>query len=80
MDELTFEMIENAQNEAGFFDENLIWADFEKIREIRLIDFIQAVLISGYPVTILDPLFKSTDNQKELFSLVFKITYMLDEK
>jgi hypothetical protein len=38
------EMIEEAQTLAGYFDEGLIWADFDKIQEIRLTDFIYAVL------------------------------------
>ena len=36
----TLEKIEEVQNKAGFFDENLIWADFEKLQEIRLTDFM----------------------------------------
>jgi hypothetical protein len=30
-EKITLEAIENAQMKSGFFDENLIWADFEKI-------------------------------------------------
>jgi hypothetical protein len=33
------ETIEELQGKAGFFDENLIWADFEKLDEIRFTDF-----------------------------------------
>ena len=36
----TMDKIEEVQNKAGFFDENLIWADFEKLQEIRLTDFL----------------------------------------
>jgi len=36
--------IEEVQNKAGFFDENLIWADFEKLKEVRFTDFFQAAL------------------------------------
>jgi hypothetical protein len=28
---LTFEKVEEAQNASGFFDENMIYADFDKI-------------------------------------------------
>lgn len=28
------------QGQAGFFDENLLWADFEKLQEIQLTDFL----------------------------------------
>ena len=64
MKKLSFEMIESAQNEAGYFDESLIWADFEKIREVRLIDFIHAVLSSTDPgmINILDLLLASLED------------------
>jgi hypothetical protein len=39
-DRFNMEKIEEVQNKAGFFDENLIWADFKKLQEIRLTDFV----------------------------------------
>ena len=41
---ITLDKIEEAQAKSGFFDENLIWSDFEKLQEIRLIDYIQNLL------------------------------------
>lgn len=41
---LSMDKIEEVQNKAGFFDENLIWADFEKLKEVRFTDFFQAAL------------------------------------
>ena len=38
------EMIENAQNKGGFFDENMFISDWEKIQEIRITDFIFAYI------------------------------------
>ena len=83
LDRLDVNMIEKAQSEAGFFDESLIWADFEKIREIRLTDFIQAVLGSKDPkmVDIVDLLLASAEDQeerKELYALTYKVFHMLD--
>lgn len=37
------------QGQAGFFDENLIWADFEKLQEIQLTDFLIASQIENRP-------------------------------
>jgi hypothetical protein len=59
--DLTIEKIEKAQTEAGYFDEGLILADFDKIQEIRLTDFIYAVLNAedSKVIEILDLLLQS---------------------
>lgn len=61
MEDLTIEKIEKAQAEADYFDEGLILADFDKIQEIRLTDFIYAVLNAedSKVIEILDLLLKS---------------------
>ena len=65
---LSMEMIEKAQNEAGFFDENMIIADFEKIQEIRLTDFIFACM-NHFQETdgldFLEKLLESSTDKKE---------------
>ena len=43
----SFEKLEEAQGKAGFFDENMIWADFEKLNEIRFTEFFQSKLIES---------------------------------
>lgn len=61
LEDLTIEKIEKAQTEADYFDEGLILADFDKIQEIRLTDFIYAVLNAedSKVIEILDLLLKS---------------------
>jgi len=39
IDALSKEEVEKRIDEAKFFDDNLIWADFAKIEEIKLIDY-----------------------------------------
>ena len=67
------ESIIEAQNEAGFFDENMIFADFEKEPEIRATDFIKAFIYKlGDPdnFVLLDKLLASAadDEQKKLMA------------
>jgi len=81
---LSMEMIEEAQNQAGFFDDNMIWADFEKIQEMRLTDFIFACMnhfeeLDG--LDFLDELLESGNDKADkdkLMKTLFKILYMVD--
>lgn len=45
----SMDKIFEVQGQAGFFDENLIWADFEKLQEIQLTDFLIASQIDNRP-------------------------------
>lgn len=36
---MTMDKIFEVQGEAGFFDQNLIFADFENLQEVQLTDF-----------------------------------------
>ena len=45
----SMDKIFEVQGQAGFFDENLIWADFEKLQEIQLTDFLVASQIDNRP-------------------------------
>lgn len=48
-DSFSMDKIFEVQGEAGFFDQNLIWADFEKLQEIQLTDFLIASQIDNRP-------------------------------
>lgn len=38
--DFSIDRIIEIQNKTGYFDENLLWADFEKLREVQLTDFL----------------------------------------
>ena len=85
---LSMSLIEEIQGNAGFFDENMIYADFNKIQELRLTDFIHACMsrFQGQEKPMkffLGQLLESCTDQEEKVKMaktIFKILYMLHEK
>lgn len=91
-DRFNMEKIEEVQNKAGFFDENLIWADFEKLQEIRLTDFVITSRLdlenfsdsgsfeeqSDLLMSLLQGI-KEKEVKKKFLDCLFKITLMYNE-
>ena len=82
---MNMEMIEEAQVKAGFFDENMIWADFDKIPELRLIDFLTAAIAyfgigKLFEYEVVDLLVAScgdNESKEKLTSTIMKILFMI---